>query len=132
MMQADKKAHAIAKFAEGCTWREVAEAVGVHFTTIWRWAQRDPEFGKAIREAGEDADAEVEAVTFRNACDPDPANNVLRMFWLKARLGYSDRVDITSGSKPLSYVDRANNPRDRALTHTNGTNGHHTGNGMAP
>ena len=82
----EKKALAVAKFAEGCTYRETARAVRVHFATLWRWAQADPEFGAAIKKAGADADAEVEATTFGNATDPDPSHNVLRMFWLKSRM----------------------------------------------
>ncbi|HXI24951.1 MAG TPA: hypothetical protein VNG71_13895 [Pyrinomonadaceae bacterium] len=131
-MLTDKKPEVIAAFAKGCSWREVAEATGISMMTIWRWAQKDPEFAKAIKDVGEDADAEVEAVTFRNACDPDPANNTLRMFWLKSRKGYRDRLDITSEDKPFGYVDRIRNPRDQHLaTHSNG-NGHTTGNGLAP
>ncbi len=99
--QAEKKARAIAKFREGCTWREVAAAIDVNFTTIWRWGQKDPEFAKAVRDAGSDADDEVESVTFQNAVNPDPAHNVLRMFWLKSRKGYTDRQDITSKGEPV-------------------------------
>ncbi len=131
-METEKKPIVIAKFAEGMTWREVSAACGVSLSTIWRWAENDPAFKAAIRMAGENADSEVEAVTFLNACDPDPANNTLRMFWLKSRKGYRDRLDITSEDKPFGYVDRIRNPRDQHLaTHSNG-NGHHTGNGLAP
>jgi hypothetical protein len=84
-MQLDKKKLVIDKVREGCTWDEAAKAGGVHRVTIWRWTQADPEFAKAIEEAKAGPDAEVEAVTFANATDPDPANNTLRMFWLKSR-----------------------------------------------
>lgn len=92
--QSEKKAFAVSKFAEGCTWREVASAVGVHFTTIWRWGQADPDFALAIKEAGANADAEVEAVTFQNAIDSDPAHNTLRMFWLKSRMPHRYRENV--------------------------------------
>ncbi len=128
-MLTHKKPDVIAAFAKGCSWREVAAATGLSLMTIWRWAQKDPEFARAIKEAGEDADSEVEAVTFSNACDPDPAHNTLRMFWLKSRKGYSDRLDVTTGNRPFHYVARANNPRDAAIVHANGTNGHVNGNG---
>ncbi len=130
-MQRNKKEWAIEKFKEGCTWEETGTAVGVNRTTLWRWSQTDPEFAKAIEEAKADPDLEVEAVTFRNACDPDPAHNTLRMFWLNSRRGYKQRSDITSGDNPLRYVDRASNPRDiKSPEHS--TNGSRNGNGVAP
>ncbi len=129
-MKIEKKPLVIQKFSEGMTWREVAEACDLSLSTIWLWAENDPEFKAAIKAAGESADSEVEAVTFRNACDPDPANNTLRMFWLKSRKGYRDRLDVTTDGGPLAYVDRAHNPRDRVIAHANGNR--HTGNGVAP
>ncbi len=49
----------------------------------------------------------------------------------KVYLGQTDRVDVTSGDKPLKYIDRANNPRDaKQLEHS--TNGNGNGNGVAP
>lgn len=85
-MEPEKKAKAIAAFRAGCSWREVAEATGIGRTTLWRWAKTDEQFAKDIEEAQAGPDIEVEAVTFQNACDPDPANNTLRMFWLKSRM----------------------------------------------
>lgn len=109
-MQHDKKTHAIEKFREGCTWEEVAKAIDVHRTTLWRWAQADVEFGEAIKEAGADPDLDVEAITYQNAVDPDPANNTLRMFWLKNRIPqkYKDRLDVTTrgGAKFETFDDQ--------------------------
>ncbi len=50
----------------------------------------------------------------------------------KQRLGQTDRLDIQSKGESLAckYVDRANNPRDRALTSTNGDG--HTNGSVAP
>jgi hypothetical protein len=115
-MQHDKKTRAIEKFREGCTWEEVANAVGVARTTLWRWSRTDEEFASAIKDAKADPDLEVEAVTFMNACDPDPAHNTLRMFWLNSRLGYKHRSDVTSNvGKSVFFIERAHNPRDRDL-----------------
>jgi hypothetical protein len=100
-MQQEKKTHAIEHFSKGCTWEEVATACGVNRTTLWRWSQSDPTFAQAIKEAGADADTEVEAVTFSNAIDPDPAHNTLRMFWLNSRKGYKQRSDVTSDDKAV-------------------------------
>lgn len=132
-MRQNKKSLVIEHFQKGCTWAEAAEALGVCRSTIFRWSQSDPEFAKAIEEAKGSADNEVEAVTFANACDPDPAHNTLRMFWLNSRKGYKTRTDITTGDKPFRFVDRANNPRDAHLIPigSNG-NGKHSGNGVAP
>lgn len=113
----DKKRRAIDKFGEGCTWEEAATAAGVSRMTLWRWSQADPEFAKAIEDAKSGPDAEVEAVTFANATDPDPAHNTLRMFWLKSRMPqrYKDRVDITSDDRPFGYFERVENPREAGI-----------------
>ena len=102
-VQQQKKAHALELFRGGCTWAEAASGTGVNRTTLWRWSQVDPDFASAITEAKADPDIEVEAVTFQQACDPDPANNTLRMFWLKSRKPrtYIDRQDITSDGKAI-------------------------------
>lgn len=128
-IETEKKPLVIAKFAEGMTWREVAAACGISVNSIWRWAESDPEFKKAIKAAGENADAEVEAVTYQNACDPDPAHNVLRMFWLKSRKGYTDRLAV-SQAVTHKFVERARNPRDLARMNGNGT-GHTSHNGSS-
>lgn len=93
-MKTDKKPDVLAAFAMGMSWREASEASGVAVSTIWRWAKDDPEFDAEIRAACADVDAEVEAVTFANCIDPDPAHNSLRMFWLKCRRPnvYQDRT----------------------------------------
>ncbi len=48
----------------------------------------------------------------------------------KTYLGQTDRVDVTSNGKPVAYVDRATNPRDKAVVHANGSTSTN-GNGMA-
>jgi len=75
----------LAAFAEGLTWDQAAERVGVGKTTLWRWCQADPTLAAQANEARAQADDEVENVTFLNCLDPDPAHNTLRMFWLKSR-----------------------------------------------
>jgi len=105
-MEHDKKTHAIEHFRKGCTWAEVATACGIARTTLWRWARTDQEFAVAIQEAKAEPDIDVEAVTFQNACDPDPAHNTLRMFWLKSRMPrtYRERLDVTSERESAKVV----------------------------
>jgi hypothetical protein len=106
-MQHDKKTRALEAFRQGCTWEEVATACNVSRTTLWRWSRSDDDFAAAIEEAKADPDIEVEAVTFQNACNPDPAHNTLRMFWLKSRMPrtYKERLDVTSkGDLPVMTV----------------------------
>jgi hypothetical protein len=116
-MEQEKKTRAIEEFRKGCTWAEVAAAIGIGRTTLWRWSQADSDFAAAIEDAHAGPDDEVEAVTFAQATDPDPANNTLRMFWLKSRRPavYKERVDVTSGEKPFGYIERARNPRDEGI-----------------
>lgn len=85
----DKKVATLARIIEclegGMTTTEAARAAGVNRRTILNWRHADPEFDLAVRDAMSSVDDSVEAVTYRNAIDPDPAHNVLRMFWLKSR-----------------------------------------------
>jgi hypothetical protein len=129
-MRDEKKAQAIARFSEGFTWEETAKSIGVGVATLFRWASSDPEFKLAIDEAKADPDNEVEAVTYALACNPDPAHNTLRMFWLNSRKNYKVRSDITSGNRALAYIERAKNPRD--LHAISNGNGHTNGNGVPP
>ncbi len=122
----DKKTHAIARFKDGCTWEETAIAIGTSRMSLWRWAAADPEFKAAIEEAKADPDAEVEAVTFANACDPDPAHNTLRMFWLKSRMPkrYKERFDLTSDDRGIQPIfQRIDNNRDQSIFAPTSPNG---------
>jgi transposase-like protein len=75
----------LAALREGMTWEEAADKVGVSDRTLYRWCAADEELAAAAAKAKSGADDLVEAVTFRNCIDPDPAHNTLRMFWLKSR-----------------------------------------------
>jgi hypothetical protein len=112
----DKKARALEAFHRGCTWEEAAAACNVSRTTLWRWARSDECFRAGIGEAKADPDHEVEAVTFQNACNPDPAHNVLRMFWLKSRMPgtYKERLDVTTkGQLPtIIYLPEKDKAKD--------------------
>ena len=113
-----KKRQALAKLREGCTWDEAAEAVGVGRATLFRWVNSDPEFAKGVEEAKAGPDAEVEAITYGNCTDPDPANNALRMFWLKCRKPdrYKDRVGIDVNEPGYFEQGKAANLRPPAET----------------
>lgn len=124
----EKKRKAIDKFKEGFTWVETAQSLGIGVATLFRWASSDPEFRAAVDEAKSDPDGEVEAVTFANACNPDPAHNTLRMFWLNSRRGYKHRADVTSDDKPVQPIfRRIDNPRDEMVRSSAPPNGvqHH-------
>ena len=88
---------------EGMTWEEAADRVGVNERTLRRWCAADPELMAAAAKARESADDMVEAVTFGNCIDPDPAHNTLRMFWLKSR-------------RPEVYRDKAEQQHTGGLT----------------
>ncbi len=49
----------------------------------------------------------------------------------KSYLGQTDRIDMTSGNKPIAYVERAKNPRDLHAISSNG-NGHTNGIPLEP
>lgn len=62
-----------------------AESCGVSARTIRVWRKKDPELDWMVREASCRATDQVEAMTYNKCLDPDPANNALRIFWLKTR-----------------------------------------------
>lgn len=80
-----KRPLVIDALTKGMTMAEAALYACVSKRTIYRWCSLDPELASLVLKARENADDMVEAVTFQNALNPDPANNVLRMFWLKSR-----------------------------------------------
>lgn len=49
----------------------------------------------------------------------------------KTYLGQGDKLQITTKEAP-KFIDRANNPRDKAIAHGSNGNGHTNGNGLAP
>ncbi len=107
-MEQDKKTKAIEAFRRGCTWAEAAQFADVSRTTLWRWSQLDEDFAASIDEAKAGPDSEVEAVTYANCLDPDPAHNTLRMFWLKSRVPqvYGERLKIEhSGEIEIGWGD---------------------------
>lgn len=103
-MEQEKKGELIEALKAGYTLSDACRVAGVGRTTVWRWRQVDPELDEAIQFVMDDQDDQVEAVTFRNALDPDPAHNTLRMFWLKSRrretYGERSQLDVAT-SEPL-------------------------------
>ena len=101
----------VAALAEGLTWEQAAERIGIARNTLWRWCQADPELAAAAAEAREQADVEVENLTYLNCLDPDAAHNTLRMFWLKSRRPavYRETTRQIVEEVPKSY-DVANPP----------------------
>jgi hypothetical protein len=69
----------------GSTLEDAAKAVGVSSRQVRNWRTADPDLDAIVLDAMCFADDAVEAVTFKNCIDPDPAHNTLRMFWLKSR-----------------------------------------------
>jgi hypothetical protein len=91
----DRQAALLRAFRAGATWPEATRAVGVSERTIRRWCEADPDFAAAIEAARDRPLAEVESTTLQQCLDPDPANNTLRMFFLKCRAPevWNDKVN---------------------------------------
>lgn len=101
----------LSALAEGATWEEAARRVGVNPSTLWRWCQADDDLAAAAMRARSAADDLVEAITFQNCLDPDPAHNTLRMFWLKSRRPavYRETTRQINEAAPKSY-ETGNSP----------------------
>ena len=84
-MDHDKKRVIVDGLGAGMTMGEAAQLAGISRSTLKRWVATDDAFAEEVSDARERVDDQVEAVTFRNCLDPDPAHNTLRIFWLKNR-----------------------------------------------
>ncbi len=104
----------------GCSYREIASKFGVDEKTVRNRFSAEKELGDACGKTA------IRRWQMKRARD---GSDTMLALLGKARLGQTERVDVTSGNQPLKYIDRANNPRDRALASTNGDG--HTGNGVA-
>lgn len=85
-----KKAEEILK--KGCTKAAVAQAFGVHHSTILDWQDKHSEFSEAIKEGQKVADDAVVSALYKSACGfvggdgKEFAPNVTSaIFWLKNR-----------------------------------------------
>lgn len=82
----------------GDSLQDAAHAAGVSRSTLWRWRKDDPEFNDAVELAMDRVTFAIENVSIRNALDPDPRNNRLRMFFLERRMpeiyGKRDKVEL--------------------------------------
>ena len=105
----------------GCTQAEIAGHFGCAQTTISGRFRSEFALGAA------QAKTSIRSLQFKRAFK---GSDVMLIHLGKVYLGQTDRLDLTSGDKPLRYVDRAANPRDRIPALTNGDG--HTGNGVAP
>ncbi len=104
----------------GCTMEEIGDYLGCDKATICRRFSTDFELGKASCKT---SIRRWQIKKGRAGC------TTMLIHLGKTYLGQTDRVDVTSGDKPIKYVDRADNPRDTTLAHTNG---HTNGTGLAP
>lgn len=80
---------------EGLSKEAVAEKLGVHTSTLYKWASEKPELKEALKQGGDEADSEVEDALHRQAVGytadtPEgqkyyPPNANATMFWLRNR-----------------------------------------------
>ena len=101
----------------GCSYREIAGKFGVDEKTVRNNYSAQKELG----ESG--GNIAIRRWQMRRA---KAGSDAMLTLLGKARLGQTERVDITSGNKPIAYVERAKNPRDGHLVSSNG-NGHTNG-----
>ncbi len=107
----------------GCTQEEIGEFFACDHRTVGRRFAQEYELGKA---AGKTSIRRWQMKKGRAGC------STMLIHLGKQYLGQTDRLDIKTDGKALTYIDRANNPRDRALALTNGDGQHTNGNGLAP
>lgn len=84
--------------AMGLTLEETARILDINYATLWRYARRHPDFGKALQRGAEKANLKVRESVFKNATQ---RNNLgAQVFWLKNRAGWKDQP-VVDNSKHL-------------------------------
>ncbi len=66
----------------GLTDAEIAEQMGVHVSTFWRWFNEHPELREAVRAAGAVANQRVRSSLYKRAIE---GSDTASIFWLKNR-----------------------------------------------
>ena len=67
---------------QGMTDKEIAEQLGVHVSTFWRWFNEHPHLREAVRAAGKLANGRVRMSLYQRAVD---GSDTASIFWLKNR-----------------------------------------------
>ena len=95
-----KKMKIAAAIGSGMTLNEACKLAGVSRISVWKWRKNDADFDEIIDFAMDKQTAKIEDMTIQKALDPDPANNILRIFLLKTRWPhlYQDKNNVTIGT----------------------------------
>jgi len=67
---------------QGLTDKEIAEQLGVHVSTFWRWFNEHPHLREAVRAAGKTANSRVKMSLYDRAVN---GSDTASIFWLKNR-----------------------------------------------
>lgn len=67
---------------QGLTDKEIAEQLGVHVSTFWRWFNEHPHLREAVRAAGKTANSRVKMSLYDRAIN---GSDTASIFWLKNR-----------------------------------------------
>jgi len=70
----------------GSSISDACRQAGVGRKTAWVWRRTEPRLEEAIQRSLDRRAGAIEDVAMRNALDPDPRHNVLRIFLLKVLL----------------------------------------------
>ena len=93
MSDENRRAEFLQAVRQGVTLEDASAILGVTSRTVRRWREADSELDELVLDAMSGADDCVEAATYKQCLDPNPANNAVRIFWLKSRRSdvYGDR-----------------------------------------
>lgn len=67
---------------KGLSILQMSENIGISPNTLYKWAEKSPEFKEALKDSRETADANVENALYNSALS---GNVTAMIFWLKCR-----------------------------------------------
>lgn len=112
--------------AQGATDFEVAQALGVHVATLYRWQNEHPEFREALKVGKEAADERVERAVYHRAVGYSyPAIKIMQNNGTPVYAKYTEHVPPDIGAATLWLTNRK--PDDwrskQSLEHTGAKGG---------
>ena len=88
---------------DGCTDAEIAEKMGIHRATLYKWRNRYPELDEALKRGKEVVDREVENALLRNALGYDyveqQAVKVKTVYYLDGKRHEEEHVEVVEVRK---------------------------------
>lgn len=95
----------------GLTDQQIAENMGIHVATLYKWKNEINEICDALKEGKEVADFNVENALYKAACE---GNTTAMIFWLKNRnpKRWREKMEVETDNKVKVTIEGADDYAD--------------------